>query len=281
MIVGVYQPNSPGSFGQVTAFTSEAGFTPRLLSYYTGTSFAQPFPSAFAQQAAGIGASVLIQWQPRGTSNKAVAGGAEDPVIKAMAAAVKAVNRQVWVSYGQEMNGNWYDWAAKYPGAASSTAASDYVAAYRRIHDVFAAAGVTNVTWVWGPNVAYGGSYPFQAVYPGDTYVDVIGLDGYFAQPSDSFVSLFGPSITEIRAFTGKPVMVTETGVTGAAGVQQLKDLFYGMSVYGVIALVYFDQAQSGDSTHQDWRLEDNAANMAEFKTLVAQYAEKPLIRTS
>jgi hypothetical protein len=53
------------------------------------------------------------------------------------------------------------------------------------------------------------------------------------------------------------------------------------MSVYGVIALVYFDQAQSGDSTHQDWRLEDNPANMAEFKALAAQYAEKPLIRTS
>jgi len=38
---------------------------------------------------------------------------------------------------------------------------------------------VTNVTWVWSPNVAYPSSVPISRLFPGDAYVDWTGFDGY------------------------------------------------------------------------------------------------------
>jgi mannan endo-1,4-beta-mannosidase len=104
-----------------------------------------------------------------------------------------------------------------------------------------------------------------------------VGLDGYYQQSSSTFESVFSPSIGEIRSFTGKPLVIGETGVSGPTGPAQIAEFFAGASLAGVIAVVYFDEAQTGDSTHQDWRLENNPANMAAFKAAVQLYAERPL----
>ena len=49
-----------------------------------------------------------------------------------------------------------------------------YVAAYRHIHDIFLAAGATNVIWAWCPNVTdiHGGNKNTMDYYPGDAYVE-------------------------------------------------------------------------------------------------------------
>lgn len=275
MFIGVYQPNSPGSFGQIDSFARQAGFTPRITSYYS--TFTMPFASGFAAQAAAKGIKVLVQWQPRGASNEQIVAGQFDSYIKTFAKSVAGINQQVIISYGQEMNGNWYQWCTASGGAGDSNAAS-YIAAYRRIHDLFTQAGVQNVTWLWGPNVSYQGSTPLKTLYPGDAYVDWVGLDGYFGHPTDTFSSVFGASIAELRAFTAKPLIIAETGVTGQAAAGQLAGTFEGARTAGVVGLVYFDEAQSGDPMHQDWRLEDNAAAMAAFRQGVRQNGERPLV---
>ena len=273
MLIGVYQPNSPGSYGDIGTFAQGAGFSPRITSYYS--TFTMPFAVSFAEQAAAKGTQVLVQWQPRGTTNAAVASGADDPYIQGFAQAVSSIDNQVIISYGQEMNGNWYNWGTY--GSGNSNPA-DYIAAYRHIWEIFQQQGVRNVTWLWGPNISYTGSTPLKELYPGDAYVDWVGLDGYFAQPTDTFGSLFGPSITELRAFTSRPLLIAETGVSGAAGAGQLAGLFTGARIAGVIGIVYFDQAQTGDPEHQDWRLEDNPGNMTAFRQGVQENAERPLI---
>ena len=261
MLIGVYQPYSPGSYGQIDSFASDSGFSPRIVSYYGN--FTDPFPTTFAEEAAAKGAIVLVQWQPRGTTNAAVAAGTDDAFIQAYAQAIASVDGQVIISYGQEMNGNWYNWGTYGAGNSNPT---DYVAAYQHVHDIFQAEGVKNVTWLWDPNIGYTGSTPLNQVYPGDAYVDWVGLDGYFANPTDTFTSLFGASIIQLRTFTNKPLLIAESGVTGAAGACQLAGLFAGASQAGAIGIVYFDQAQTGGPENQDWRLEDNAANMAAFR---------------
>lgn len=271
MLIGIYQPNSPGSYGDITAFSNAAGFTPRITSYYT-SSFSMPFATAFANQAAVGGTRVLVQWQPRGTTNLAIATGQEDAAIVAAAQAIKTVNSQVIISYGQEMNGNWYPWG-DYPG----NTASDYVAAYRHIWAIFQQQGVQNVTWLWDPNIVYEGSSPLQSWYPGDQYVDWVGLDGYYAQPTETFDTLFGPSINTLRSFTYKPLLIAEVGAAGSTAPAQIADTFSGASLAGAIGIVYFDEAQSGDTEHQDWRLEDSPASMSAFSAAVKLYADRPL----
>jgi mannan endo-1,4-beta-mannosidase len=274
LLIGVYQPNSPGSYNQIDAFTQAAGFNPRITSYYS--TFTQPFATAFAEEAAGHGTQVLVQWQPRGTTSAAIASGTQDAYITAFAQQVALIDNQVIISYGQEMNGNWYDWGTA-PGDVATSTPADYIAAYRHIWNLFHTLGVHNVTWLWGPNVSYTGSTPLASLYPGDQYVDWVGLDGYFSTPAATFASLFAPSIAELRAFTHKPLLIAESGTTGTAGPAQLTSLFQGASLTGAVGLVYFDEEQNGDAMHQDWRLENNPANMAAFAQLVQIYAERPL----
>ncbi|EEB9150725.1 hypothetical protein XL14_24180, partial [Salmonella enterica subsp. enterica serovar Paratyphi B] len=54
-------------------------------------------------------------------------------------------------------------------------------AAYRRVHDRFAARGVTNVAWAWVSTGYLGAGNDDRILdgYPGDDYVDWIGYDPY------------------------------------------------------------------------------------------------------
>ena len=46
---------------------------------------------------------------------------------------------------------------------------------------------------------------------PGAQYVTWVGIDGYYYRSSDSFASVFGQTIAQVRAFTSKPVLLSET----------------------------------------------------------------------
>ena len=73
------------------------------------------------------------------------------------------------------MNGNWNSWGTR-PGNSSA----DYVAMWRHVVSIFRAAGASNVRWVWSPNIYASRSTttrPFAAYYPGNAWVDDVGLD--------------------------------------------------------------------------------------------------------
>jgi mannan endo-1,4-beta-mannosidase len=70
-----------------------------------------------------------------------------------------------------------------------------------------------------------------------------------------------------VRAFTSKPVLLSETAVGPEAGqFVEIQDLFHGMARYKTLGLVWFDIAQHQGIYHQDWRIEDNPAAEAAFR---------------
>jgi hypothetical protein len=113
-----------------------------------------------------------------------IAGGAEDGAIRAWARALKNVGTPLFLRPWWEMNTDWFAWAGERgstPGTADGPAS--YVRAWRRMHDIFRREGARNVVWVWSPNVtdasAQGTAYHWTAYYPGNSYVDWVGIDGY------------------------------------------------------------------------------------------------------
>ena len=85
--------------------------------------------------------------------------------------------------------------------------------------------------------------------------------------PSDTFASVFGQTISQVRAFTSKPVLLSETAVGPEAGqFAKIQDLFHGMAKYKTLGLVWFDKAQHGGIYHQDWRIEDNPQAEISFR---------------
>ena len=148
--------------------------------------------------------------------------GRYDAYITQFAAEAQAWGHPFFLRFNWEMNGNWFPWSE----GVNGNGAGEYVAAWRHVHDIFAAAGATNVTWVWCPYVDPGGSLvDITTQYPGDAYVDWTSLDGYNwgtnpASPKGwrSFDQLFSSTYEKITKSmaTSKPMMIGEVGSSRA-----------------------------------------------------------------
>jgi mannan endo-1,4-beta-mannosidase len=253
--LGVYEPDSPGSYTGIDQFAQAIGSNPNLVTYYSP--WLQPFQGAFATSAAQRGATVLVQMDATNINLAAIASGQYDAYLRSYASAVKAFGGQVILSFGHEMNGNWYTWGYQH------TSATVFVAAWRHIVTVFRTLGTRNVTWLWTVNIidTLDNRIPVPAPWwPGSSYVNWVGIDGYYYSPSWTFASLFGPTIVAVRELTRDPILISETGAAPSAGQPaKITDLFAGVQMYGLLGFVWYD----ADDPHHvllDWRISDPEA---------------------
>jgi mannan endo-1,4-beta-mannosidase len=242
--LGVYTKDLPASYNNVAAFKQATGTTPDIVMYYSG--WYVPFPTAFATTVANNGAAPLIQMDPdrKDISVSKIASGQYDGYLSAYAEAVKAYRHPVILSFGHEMNGDWYPWAN---GHASP---QTFVKAWQHIVTLFRALGAHNVTWLWTANIINNtktGTIPSpKAWWPGAAYVNWVGIDGYYLKPNWQFAPLFGPTIGDVRTFTSDPILIAETGAEPATNqTAKIGDLFGGVKAYGLLGFVYFDTTNS------------------------------------
>ena len=87
--------------------------------------------------------------------------------------------------------------------------------------------------------------------WPGSSYVNWVGIDGYYYQPSWKFASLFGPTIKAVRALTLDPILISETAAPGATQPAKIADLFAGIRAYGLLGFVWFDANKGAGLAHQ------------------------------
>jgi Glycosyl hydrolase family 26 len=267
--LGVYEPGAPASFGQVTEFARSIGREPNLAGYFSG--WAEPFKTAFASTARRDGAVTLVQIDPTDATVGAIAAGDYDGYLRSYADEVRDFGHPVVLGFGHEMNASWYPWGYGHIPPRV------FVAAWRHIVDLFRAQGAGNVTWLWTIQADSPGTGPVRSWWPGSRYVSWIGIDGYYYRPSDTFAGVFGATIRQVRTFTGKPVLLSETGAGPAAGqAAKIGDLFRGMSAYQTLGLVWFDIAQHDGIYHQDWRIEHSAAAVRAFRQGIRAYFPPP-----
>ena len=205
----------------------------------------------FAATAAKHGAAPLVQIDPTGVSLAAIASGRYDAYLHSYASAVKAFGRQVVLSFAPEANAPWYTWGYRH------TPAAVYVAAWRHVVNVFRAAGTRNVTWLWTVNTIQCGCHirPPASWWPGSSYVNWVGIDGYYYQPSWKFAALFGPTIKNIRTVTLDPILISETAAPAASQPAKIADLFAGIRAYGLLGFVWFNR-----NKEKAWRIAGPAA---------------------
>ncbi len=262
--LGVYVKGFPPSTAPITRFADTVGIQPDMITFYPV--FGQKFDASAACAIVKEGALPVLQWDPKKVSLSSIAAGRHDRYLRTFAAAVKKFGDRIVLSFGHEMNGNWYSWGYQH------TSSSVFVAAWRHIVDVFRAVGASNVTWLWTVNVinnSRAGKIPSPAPWwPGRSYVNWVGIDGYYYKPSWVFDSLFGPTIAQVRALTGDPILIAETGAFPAA-VQPTKiaDIFAGIRQYSLLGFVWFD----AEGTTRDWEITTPAA-IAAFREGAESY---------
>jgi mannan endo-1,4-beta-mannosidase len=245
--LGVFEPDAPGSYAGIDHFAQGIGGQPNLVSYYSP--WQQPFQRVFAATAAARGADTLVQMDPKSISLTAIAEGQYDSYLRAFAGQVKAFGHPVVVSFGHEMNGYWYSWGHGYTQPAT------FIKAWQHVVTVFRAAGAANVKWLWTVNVVDGtqGIPNPQPWWPGRSYVDWVGIDGYYQSTSQGFGQVFGPTIVDVRTLsTSVPILISETGAATTAGQQAtVTDLFAGVRTYGLLGFLWFDENYQGTA----WRI--------------------------
>jgi hypothetical protein len=235
------------------------GRQPNLVGYYSG--WREPFKVSFATTVSRHGAATIVQMDPTLVSVSAIAAGDYDDYLHSFAQSVRAFHHPVVIGFGHEMNAKWYSWGY------GSTPPAVFVAAWRHIVTLFRNRGAENVTWLWTVQADEPGTGQIASWWPGEKYVTWIGIDGYYYRPHETFFTIFGKTIAEVRAFTGKPVLLSETAVGPVSGqAAKIPDLFAGMRHYGTLGLVWFDIAQDDGLYHQDWHIEDSAAAERAFR---------------
>ena len=197
--------------GSVEQTATKIGRTPPVhLTYYAWDA---DWNGKVTKADLAAGRIPLVNWEPHKIDFAKIIDGRLDATIVARAKGAKALGQEFFLDFAAEMNGD---------EAWSGNNAKLYVGAYRHIHDIFVAEGATNVVWAWCPNVTDtpGGNRTTMDYYPGDTYVDWTGVDGYNWGPKNgawqSFEQVF-KDIYPLLAAKKKPIMIGEMS-SGEAG---------------------------------------------------------------
>jgi hypothetical protein len=115
------------------------------------------------------------------------ANGSYDSYYKQLGANIASIrpNAKTVLRLGWEFNGSWYDWSViKAPGGSAAARATNFINGWHHIADnVRAGAGgqAKNILFDFSTSSTddYNGNGNVYNLYPGDSYVDVIGMDIY------------------------------------------------------------------------------------------------------
>lgn len=274
----------------VARYTSLVGVRPAIIMWYQDWASGQSseFNRVAMNDVASAGATPMISWEADNAnyavvgrsqpafSLSAIASGAHDDFISRWARAAAAWGRPFLLRPMWEMNGPWYPWG---PGISGNTSAL-YIAAWRHIHDLFVQAGATNVRFVWCPGVTISGvTLPLAELYPGDAYVDWVGMDGYNwgighqGWSWQSLAQVFGPNYATLAALTNKPMIISEVGSSEVGGdkaawITQAFQSDLPTLLPRVRAVVWFEKSSADGEP--DWRIDSSAAALEAFRAMAA-----------
>jgi hypothetical protein len=108
-----------------------------------------------------------------GTPLSSVAAGSYDSYFAKFAQLLNTTGRsKSIIRLGWEFNGNWYAWSAY--------DATTYIAAFRHVVTVLKNNDPSvQIDWNGNLGTSQCGNDPLTQLYPGDAYVDIVGLDAY------------------------------------------------------------------------------------------------------
>lgn len=262
--LGVYTPGAPANAQALSDYAAMVGRQPDIVMSYRDFDLPLLYSNEISNLRA-TGQIPLISWEPY-HSLAEIASGEYDSYLHEQAKVAKSWGSTLMIRFGHEMNGTWYSWS----GSPES-----FVAAWRHIVSVFRADGVTNVKWVFSPNIQEGTKYPIAPYFPGDEWVDYVGLDGYNWGTGtswskwESFETVFATSYSIVTQLSTKPVMITETSSSEAGGdkaawirtslMQTIPQKFPR-----VTAVIWFNRTQE-----DDWRINSSQASLDAYRAVV------------
>ena len=264
----------------------------------------QNFPTANLQVIWRHGSLPLVFWSPwdrpyeqkKGPDRfglKAILAGTWNRYIDDWADAAREFGHPMIVSFGDEMNGDWFPWSGVYYGGNKPVPGRPnewegpalFRRAYRYVVERVRARGARNIQWMFQTNNF---SFPMDtwnfapAYYPGSDYVDWLGFSVYGQQFTDEPWADFWPLVDwpyrEIsRLDPKKPIMITEwaTGEFPHSGdkAKWIREAFEVMKTKlpRVKAEVYWHERwQNEDQSYSNLHINSSPEALAAYRKAVA-----------
>jgi beta-mannanase len=278
VFIGVFREGAPRNINYIKKFEKQTGKKPAMIMWYQD--WAQSFPKDAAKHAVEYGAVPHIVWEPWYWGDrykvklKDIIAGKWDNYIKSWAKDIKKFEKTVFLRVGHEFNIEGYPW-----GVINNDKDPEiYIKAYRHVVDIFNKEKVKNVKWIW---CFMNYSFPdkswndWAAAYPGDKYVDWIGIDGYNWGTTQSwsewqaFKYLFRDQVRRSKKlWPDKPIMVAEFGSAEEGGDKAawIKEIpgYLKTSMRDIDVIIWFDLKKE-----TDWRIKSSKKSLAAFKQIM------------
>ncbi|MFC1617001.1 sugar-binding protein [Candidatus Margulisiibacteriota bacterium] len=275
---GLFREGAPRKLYKIERFEKKYGLKPHVVMWYLDWN--QPFPMKDALRLLEYGAIPHIVWEPwiwgdwEAIKLDNILDGEWDEHIDDWARQVKRFQYPIFLRIMHEFNIEAYPWCL----VNNDKDPQKYIKAFRYIVDRFRAIGAYNAYWVWSPMNYSHPSRPWNdyvKAYPGDNYVDWIGLDGYnwgtiheWSQ-WQTFEVLFKESVrTCAKHFPKKPIMIAEFASTieGGNKVKWITEIpYYLKTTLKQIKLIHwFDLKKEAD-----WRIKSPPEAVEAFQTMV------------
>ncbi|MBT8219600.1 MAG: hypothetical protein KJP00_07240 [Bacteroidia bacterium] len=227
----------PGGWSAYWGIPDFSGITKSLKNDTGSTQNHQMLVDSFPNTVVHSAMWMVGKWDVAKNAGK----GAYDNVIKKYSTWAKTVNRPIYLRIGYEFDGPHNELEPR-----------EYVKAYQRIVKLMRAEGAQNIAFVWHSYAAPPfKDYPISAWYPGDDYVDWIGISvfGHAYGSSD-----FGPHCDNVLEFARqhkKPTIIAESNPV--KGIDSENNEVWDQWFVNFFTFIYNKNIKAVSFINEDW----------------------------
>lgn len=303
---GMYTEQAPFNWATFDDAAQQVEHRQNMVGYFGG--WDQDFRANAVTRSWERGLLPMLTWESRPINAQndvveepdytlpKIIDGEFDAYLTQYARDIVATGLPLAIRLDHEMNGTWYPWSETTAsgGSINGNRPGDYVRMWQHVHDIFEANGANEyVIWVWAPNIinnlptAHQDLDTLRGLYPGDDYVDWVGVSGYQRPPirdgnDSTFAYTFDRTLNQLRQLTDKKILLAEVGASETGGTKPawIRSFFQGFDPGrndDVIGFTWFNLAVttyvSGQLSTNDWRVGSRANSKAAFADGIADPA--------
>lgn len=175
------------------------------------------------------------------------------------------------IRVGHEVNGDWYPWGAFWKNNTMESSTEEYRYIISRLRD-------ERLLRLWSLNrktFGYEGEWqPYEKFYPGDKYVDIIGISSYNRKEDQwmNFSYLYGTIYKDVSRFN-KPIWIAEMSSISIGGdkAEWIRDSFDQIrnNYTKIEAVFWFNENKIFQGELKDWQFDSTDASGITFREVV------------
>lgn len=283
---GIFEPSAPGSMTRLNQMEERVNHEFDFLIRYSDLDEQVPlheFTNAYNE---GKILELTLQTSHSKIDDSSIfydiLNGKYDEYLHQYAKNIKEFGHPVLFRLNNEMNGDWCVYSSYYFSKDTDL----YKQVWKYIYRVFESEQLDNVLWVWNPNHHSMPGFAWNhsvLYYPGDEYVDIVGLTAYntgtyySGEKWTNFYSLYQSLYHEYSALSAKPLMITEFGSNSVGGdkVQWIQNMFSHMDKFPRIKVAIWWSGTDWDrkgNPARIYRMDETEAVLDVFQLNLQKY---------